>query len=68
MNQKYTKVLTTRWKELLEEEPGMRIRNAAAKLGVSEAELLANHCGETVQRLKPEIKGILKAINSLGTV
>jgi putative hemin transport protein len=60
--------LTIRWKELLKREPGMRIRNAAAALGVSEAGLLATRCGDTVRRLRPEFRQILQGVGSLGHV
>ncbi len=46
-----TESLSTRWAKLREENPKMRIRNAADALGVSEAELLATQCGTTVTRL-----------------
>lgn len=39
------------WKDLREADPKIRIRNAAAQLGVSEVELLATACGESVTRL-----------------
>ena len=40
-----------RWDELKAKEKGIRIRNAADRLGVSEAELLCTLVGETVTRL-----------------
>jgi putative hemin transport protein len=43
--------LTDRWGGLLAAEPKLRIRDAAARLGVSEAELLAAGCGNHVTRL-----------------
>lgn len=60
--------LADRWAALLSNEPNMRIRNAAEKLGVSEAELLATKAGDSVTRLKPEFKAILGEVESLGTV
>jgi putative hemin transport protein len=68
MNQSQSKALAIRWKELLVREPGLRIRNAAAKLRVSEVELLSTRCGDTVQRLRPEIKRILQDVGNLGQV
>ena len=53
---------------MLEREPGLRIRNAAAKLRVSEVELLSTRCGDTVRRLRPEMKKILQEVSSLGQV
>lgn len=60
--------LKTQWGELRAANPHLRIRNAAADLGVSEAELLATQCGENVTRLRPEFQNILKGIGALGKV
>ena len=46
----------------------VRIREAAKQLGVSEVELLALGCGETVTRLNPEFEQILGKIEQLGYV
>lgn len=43
--------LKNAWREYRVEHPAVRIRDAAAALGVSEAELLASDCGETVTQL-----------------
>ncbi|NBL65061.1 hemin-degrading factor [Flavobacterium sp. NST-5] len=63
-----TQDLKTRWNALKAENPNLRIRNAAEKLGVSEAELLATQIGETVTRLRPEFAKILTEIEKLGKV
>lgn len=63
-----TRSLKERWDEFKKEHPKKRIRNAAAALGVSEAELLATNCGETVTQLRPDLKGILSRIEELGEV
>lgn len=63
-----TNNLKSQWHALKAENPHLRIRNAAEKLGVSEAELLATQTGETVTRLKPEFAAILSEIESLGKV
>ncbi|HRE74298.1 MAG TPA: ChuX/HutX family heme-like substrate-binding protein [Flavobacteriales bacterium] len=70
-----TQSLRERWAELKESNPHLRIRNAAEKLGVSEAELLASQVGEklpngeiAVIRLKPEFQTILGRIEELGKV
>ncbi|MXN91422.1 hemin-degrading factor [Flavobacterium sp. Sd200] len=63
-----TNTLKQQWDALKAENPHLRIRNAADKLGVSEAELLATQTGETVTRLKPEFTAILSEIESLGKV
>ncbi len=42
------------WQKLREETPRLRIRDAAERLGVAEAELVAVDCGETVIRLRAD--------------
>jgi putative hemin transport protein len=60
--------LKEKWEALKAENPHLRIRNAAAELGVSEAELLATNVGEGVTVLKPEFKDILTETEKLGKV
>lgn len=61
--------LKARWATLLEEQPKLRIRNAAEELGVSEAQLLATQCGETVTRLAVSDWGaFMQEWKSLGKV
>ncbi|MDR6525987.1 putative hemin transport protein [Chryseobacterium rhizosphaerae] len=60
--------LKEKWEALKAENPHVRIRNAAAQLGVSEAELLATGVGEGVTVLKPEFAGILTEAGQLGKV
>lgn len=60
--------LKEKWEALKAENPHLRIRNAAAELGVSEAELLATNVGEGVTVLKPEFKEILTEAEQLGKV
>ncbi|MDP0495522.1 MAG: ChuX/HutX family heme-like substrate-binding protein [Verrucomicrobiota bacterium JB024] len=61
--------LKARWDELLEANPKLRIRNAAEELGVSEAELLATQCGETVTRLSvTDWEAFMQSWKSLGRV
>ncbi|MGD1879854.1 MAG: hemin-degrading factor [Kiloniellaceae bacterium] len=60
--------LKQRWLALKGEEPGLRIRDAAARLGVSEAELVAARCGEGVRRLDGPWADLLKEMPALGTV
>lgn len=60
--------LKSQWDALKAENPHLRIRNAAEKLNVSEAELLATQTGETVTRLNPEFAAILSEIEKLGKV
>lgn len=60
--------LKQRWDELLAADPKLRIRNAAAALGVSEGELLATRIGDGVTRLRPSFKEILAGVTALGRV
>jgi len=56
------------WQALKEDNPKLRIRNAAARLGVSEAELLATKLGDTVRRLKSDWSAILHDLEEVGDV
>jgi putative hemin transport protein len=58
--------LSAAWAALRLAEPRLRIRDAAARLGVSEAELLVT--GGNVVRLRPEWPELLDAFKSLGRV
>lgn len=60
--------LAVRWQALKQSEPNLRIRDAARKLGVSEAELLATNCGATVTRLEGDWREVLKRVPALGRV
>lgn len=63
-----TSTLKTRYEEYKLANPKKRIRDIAADLKVSEAELLATGFGETVTLLKKDFENILKQVNSLGYV
>jgi putative hemin transport protein len=56
------------WAALREETPHLRIRDAAARLGVSEAALLATGCGGRVTRLEPKFVEILQDLHLLGPI
>ncbi len=56
------------WSRLKEEEPKLRIRDAARRLGVSEGELVATGCGENVTRLEGDWGELMKEIPALGDV
>lgn len=58
--------LKTRWQALLAEEPKLRIRDAAARLNASEAELLATDLGNGVTRLNDDFEAQLKRVPELG--
>lgn len=60
--------LRERWDQLKTEQARLRIRNAAASLGVSEVELLVTQCGENVTRLKAGFNQILTQVEKLGKV
>ncbi|MAL77937.1 MAG: hemin-degrading factor [Sneathiella sp.] len=49
-------------------EGGMRARNAAEKIGVTEGELLAARVGSNIIRLKNDPEAILKEVEGLGEV
>lgn len=63
-----TEKLAQDWATLKSEEPHLRIRNAAEKLGVSEAELLATTVGTEATRLNTDWKTFLKRLPELGYV
>ena len=60
--------LRDRWLALQAEEPGLRTRDAANRLGVSEAELIASRCGNGVRRLDGPWGSVVEALPGLGTV
>jgi putative hemin transport protein len=60
--------LRARWTELKEREPSLRARDAAAKLGVSEAELVASNLGHHTVRLTTAWKSIVTALGEVGPV
>ncbi len=50
------------------EEKGVRARNAAQTMGISEGELVAAHVGDNVTRLIDDAATILKQVSTLGEV
>lgn len=60
--------LKEQWNQLKEEQPKLRIRDAAKQLGVSEAQLLQTGLSEQNILLKNEFKEILKDLAPLGEV
>lgn len=54
------------WENLKIENPGLRIRNAAQQLGVTEVELLATQIGETATPLTPDFQALLKRFEEIG--
>lgn len=68
MKTQTTENLKERWQSLLIEKPKIRIRDAAADLGTSEAELLATRCGTDVTRLSGDWSQFIKDLSTLGRV
>ncbi len=68
MNPTIENELSEKWSALRAAEPRLRIRDVAARLGTSEAALLATGCGEHVTRLEPEWDELLDACKTLGYV
>lgn len=60
--------LAQRWAALREDNPKLRIRQAANELQVSELELLLCREPENVRPLKPEFPALLEAMESVGEV
>ncbi len=60
--------LKQQWTSFRQENPKVRIRDAAKQLGVSEAELVATSIGEGTVLLKDDMENILKDVESLGDV
>lgn len=58
--------IADRWSALQHDEPKLRIRDAADRLGVSEAQLLATRCGDGVTRLDADWGEFLKKLEPLG--
>ncbi len=56
------------WQDLREETPGVRARDAAALLGVGEAQLIASSCGRTATRLAGDWTTLIEALPNLGQV
>jgi putative hemin transport protein len=60
-------MLRSAWHALREKGP-LRNREAAASLGVSEAELIASQCGDGVTRLEGDFRELMKRMPQLGRV
>ena len=56
------------WRTFHSVNPKVRTRDAAAQLGVSEAELLATSCGENVVRLNAEWDQLVHRLAEMGPV
>lgn len=56
------------WAQLRVENPQIRIRDAAAELGTSEAELLTTEVGKTVIRLGGSFPELLQELHTLGRI
>lgn len=60
--------LACAWERLRAEEPGVRAREAARKLGASEADLVASACGANAVRLEPNFGALVAGLSALGEV
>jgi len=60
--------LYSRWQALRADNPALRARDAAAQLGVSEAELVASRLTVDTLRLRPDWCELLRALGELGEV
>ncbi len=56
------------WHRLRQAEPGLRARDAARRLGVSEGELIAGRVGEGVTRLEGDWPQLIRELPALGRV
>jgi putative hemin transport protein len=56
------------WQRLRESDPGLRARELAERIGVSEGELVASRCGEAVTRLQGPWASLIHALPVLGRV
>jgi putative hemin transport protein len=63
-----TTTLRTAWKGIQQAKPGIRIREAAAELGSSEAQLLATTIGDETIRLDGNWQELVKRLPELGRV
>lgn len=50
------------------QNPKMRERDLALQLGISEADLVAAHCGDGVRRIEPRVRELLGELPALGEV
>lgn len=56
------------WRRLRRDEPNLRARDLAERLGVSEGELVASRCGNGVVRLNGPWAELIRALPALGRV
>ena len=61
-----TETLARQWESLRANAPSLRARDAAAQLGVSEAELIATTVGTTATRLDTDAASLLHALPEVG--
>lgn len=63
-----TQSLKERWDKFRQENPKTRIRDAAGELGVTEAQLVATSCCESVVRLEGDWTALVKEFPRLGRI
>lgn len=65
---KHEQSLKQRWDDFRHNNPKIRIREAARKLGVSELELVASGCADKNIRLRPDWNSLMSELETLGEV
>ena len=60
--------LLSKWQTLQQEEPNVRIRDGAARLGVGEGEIVAAKIGQGVRRLNFDAKTLFEGMPAVGRV
>jgi len=68
MNTETPALLKERWQELTSQEPKLRIRDAATRLGVTEVQLVALGCGNGTVRLRADPQELLRQATRFGRV
>ena len=63
-----TRNLLAEWEALKSTQPTLRNRDAAAQLGISEAQLIASRCPNGTMRLRPDFRALMLAVPRLGHV
>jgi putative hemin transport protein len=63
-----TRNLLAEWEALKSTQPTLRNRDAAAQLGISEAQLIASRCPNGTTRLRPDFRALMLAVPRLGHV
>ncbi|CAG9182153.1 hemin-degrading factor [Cupriavidus pampae] len=68
MQQDSFDTLRAQHQQLIDQEPGLRIRDRARKLGATEAALVAAECGVTARELNGPAQALFRDLGTLGPV